>query len=341
MSNIIHYGFGFDYLKDWGINQALREIYQNFLDYGHYKESVKHVKQGSNLVEVTLTNDWQNENLDFLRIGNSRKKEGSIGKHGEGVKMAFMILLRSGYKSRIVTNKNVVVPSTYTDTEIGDCFCFKYLPIKSKSNNFIIQFECDRDVFIKFREGIIKEEDIEYTDRTYGDIVRKDRGRIYSGGLFVAELDNLSRAYNIRPEHLNLDRDRSVPRSFDVNWSASKILDSYDKWNFVDETYSDTQFVSRVPDSIKQEVKPIIVGSSVEFVRKDEKGEEVVITNPTIKEVLKKDNFFHSAIKKLKSFVAKQLGLYDMLMEFREKHVHTHEAKVDFDLILERVKSEK
>lgn len=336
---VIYYGFGLDYLKDWGIEQALREVYQNFLDYGPFKESVKPVK--NNKVLVTISNDWKPENLDFLRIGNSRKKEGSIGKHGEGIKMAFMIFLRQNLYSQIITNKNVVVPSSYIDDEIGECFCFEYFNIKSRSERFIIQFVVDKDVFKSFRENIITEKDIEYTDKYYGDIVNKPKGCIYSGGLFVAQLQNLSRAYNIRPEHLQLDRDRSVPRSFDVNWAASRILDSFDRWNFVDETYDDTQYITKVPDHIKTEVKPVIVGSSIEFIRKDEKGEEVVITNSNLKEVLKKDNFFQSAIKKLKQFVAKKLGLYDMLIEFKEKHVHSHEARLDFDLILERLEAEK
>lgn len=336
---VIYYGFGLDYLKDWGIEQALREIYQNFLDFGSFKESVKTVKNGK--VLVTISNDWKPKNLDFLRIGNSRKKEGSIGKHGEGIKMAFMIFLRNNLYSQIITNNSVVVPSSYVDDEIGECFSFEYFNIKSRSERFIVQFVIDKAIFKSFRDNIITEKDIEYTDKYYGDIVNKPKGCIYSGGLFVAQLQNLSRAYNIKPEHLQLDRDRSVPRSFDVNWAASRILDSFDKWNFVDETYDDTQFITKVPDDIKTEVKPVIVGSSIEFIRKDEKGEEVVITNSNLKEVLKKDNFFQSAIKKLKQFVAKKLGLYDMLIEFKEKHVHSYEARVDFDLILERLEAEK
>ena len=33
---IIYYGIGLEYLSNWTINHALREIYQNFLDYGDY-----------------------------------------------------------------------------------------------------------------------------------------------------------------------------------------------------------------------------------------------------------------------------------------------------------------
>src|SRR5690606_1382877 len=102
MTKKIHYGFGLDYLKDWGIEQALREIYQSFLDYAAFREKVKPHARKSNIVEVTISNDWKPENLTFLRIGKSVKQEGAIGKHGEGIKMAFMILYRNGYKSQII-----------------------------------------------------------------------------------------------------------------------------------------------------------------------------------------------------------------------------------------------
>ena len=37
MKDIIKYGIGFDYLPKWGIKEALREIYQNFNDYGAFE----------------------------------------------------------------------------------------------------------------------------------------------------------------------------------------------------------------------------------------------------------------------------------------------------------------
>lgn len=338
MSNIIHYGFGMDYLKHWGVKEAMREVYQNFLDYGEYKEKVIEIK-GTDKVRVVLSNDYSPENLDFLRIGNSRKKEGSIGKHGEGVKMAFMIFERENLKSSIITSKYVVKPGHYDDREIGECFCFRYEDIASKSGRFIMQFEMNKNEFFDFKSNIIKDEDILFSHPSYGDIVNKPTGSIYSGRLFVAKLDGMGHAYNIKPEHLPLDRDRSVPRPFDLNWVAGRLLDAWDKYQFVDESYSDTQFIQRVPDHFKKEVRPVIVGSTIEFTRKDESGEEVIVKSENVKELLRRDSMFEKAIKKLKSFIAKKLGIYDLLLEFRSKHVHTHEDKMDFDIILEQVKS--
>ena len=34
---MIKYGISKNYLPNWGIQEALREIFQNFLDFGEYK----------------------------------------------------------------------------------------------------------------------------------------------------------------------------------------------------------------------------------------------------------------------------------------------------------------
>lgn len=337
MKNIIHYGFGKDYLKNWSIKEALREIYQNFLDYGDFYEIVK---KRRDKVIVSISNDWKPESLDFLRIGNS-KKDGihTVGKHGEGLKMAFLILSREGLDSKIFTDKYVVYPSYYEDNEIGECFCLKYVEHAILNKQFTITFECDKELFNSFRENIITDKDIIYTHNFYGSIVDKEIGNIYSGGLFVAKVNNLKYAYDIKPEHLPLDRDRSVPRSFDVNWSCSKILESYGKWQAEDTTHSDTEYISTVPEEIKKNFEPIIVGEDIEFVVKTESGETKIVSNANIKNSLKNDGFFANAIKKLKMFLVKKLGLYEMLLEFKKKHVHTQDAINDFDLILDRLEN--
>lgn len=335
MENTIHYGFGIDYLSNWGLKEALREIYQNFLDYGDYTESVENIDDANLL--VTMSNDWMPESLDFLRIGNSQKNnQDAIGKHGEGLKMAFMILLREGFSSHVITPKHTVWPRLYTDKEIGECFCLKYEE-HNLEKKFSISFQCDRDVYFDFVSHIITPEDVIYDDRYWGQIVDKDQGEIYSGGLFVCKVDKVGKSYNIKPSHLPLDRDRSMPRSFDLNYAASKINQAHGKITAADLSYSDTDYIDELPLDLKQEIKPVIVGNSIEFTSKNVAGEDVIINNESAKAVLKKDNLFSAAIKSLKLFLAKQLGLYDLLIEFKSKHVHGVEAIQDFDLILERV----
>jgi len=342
MENRIYYGFGDDYLKNWGIKEALREVYQNFLDYGKYEETIDKGDGTSQFVHVTVANEWIPESLDFLRIGNSKKNNpNAVGKHGEGLKMAFMIFLRIGISSKIRTPKYDIVPNYYTDAEIGNCFCFEYKEHNEENVKYSISFACIDEQFDEFRKNLIIEKDLIFTDAQYGSIVDKEPGNIYAGGLFVTKLKNIGKAYNVKPSELPLDRDRSVPRAFDVNWTTSKINSAYGKWTAEDLSHSDTLYVDKVPDEVKKAFKPVYVNKQIEFVTKDEKGKNIILSNDNIKEIFKKDTFFAGMIKKMKKYIAKKLGLYDMLLEFKEKHVHSTEAVTDFDLILEKVFKEE
>lgn len=338
MADKIHYGFGKDYLQNWGIQQALREVYQNFLDYGFYFENIKE-KDGLNI--VSISNNWIPESLDFLRIGRSNKDNPyAIGKHGEGLKMAFLIFERLGLKSKIITQKYNITPSFYHDKEIGKCFCFVYKKHAAIDRKFSIEFECPVDEFKTFKSNLITKDDILFSNQ-YGDIVNKEAGKIYSGGLFVMHGDNMSKSYNIKPKHLPLDRDRSLPRSFDVSYYSSLMNEAYGKINIKDLSYSDTVYISTLPLDLKQKVEPKIIGNTIQFVYKNEEGEDTILNNDSLTGKLKQDNFYEKILKRLKSFIAKKLGLYDLLIEFKEKHVHSQEALIDFEIIMETVELNK
>lgn len=357
MQNIIHYGFGTDYLPNWGIKEALREIYQNFLDYGDYTEIFD---DSNETVHVIIENKWEPENLEFLRIGNSQKGgQIAVGKHGEGLKMAFLIFQREGFHSAITTPKFYVEPTIYEDKEIGGCFGLKYSEVASQG--FRVEFVCKSEDYFDFKENLITKEDIIFTDPVWGSVVDKPKGRIYSGGLFVAEFENMAHAYDIRPDRLPLDRDRSVPRHFDVSYATSNINGSYGKFKAVDVVKMDSAYLSSIPEETIQEFKPVMVGDQVNFTYEDDEvvqeeeliyneefpeGQvimvdrpvkvEKVVSNDHVKSILKRHSFFQTAINRMKRAVTEQMGLNDLLIQFKKKHVYGDEATKDFDLILER-----
>lgn len=332
----IHYGFGAEYLPSWSYPAALRELYQNFIDYGDYTE--EHIIVDG-VAQVKLTNGWKPESLEYLRIGNTGKGDNpnAIGHHGEGLKMAFLILLRNGFNSMIFTNRYAVYPEWYSDNEIGDCFCFNYEIHDFYESPYTLEFDCPADEYLAFKENLIKPEDIIYSHWDYGDLLNKPAGNIYSGGLFVANLKGVGRSYNIKPRYLPLDRDRCVPQAFDVEYRTSKILEASEVMTVKDLSYSDTRYISKLPAKMYETVKPRKVGNEIQFTIKDETGKDQVVTNSSLKEHLSTHNLFQKAISRLKKFMVKQLGIYELLVKFRDKHVHTTEAKQDFEIILQRI----
>lgn len=320
MVKTIHYGFGKDYLQNWGVKEALREIYQNFLDYGEYEENIKHL---GGLDVISISNAWQPDNLDFLRIGNSKKNNvNAIGKHGEGVKMAFLILLREGYKTSILTKQFEIWPETYLDDQIGECFCLRYEEhgLDPSSVKFTITLECEQTIFEAFKANVITADDVIFDDNYYGQLVNKPEGNIYSGGLFVANVKGIKKAYNIRPAHLPLDRDRSVPQSYDLTWATSNILQKQGKLQVKDLGTTDTLFIDRLPEPVMRKIKPVQVGNSVKFTYKDESGQSQVINNARLEETFSNESFFQRAINRIKKAITKDQGLYDMLADFNSTY---------------------
>lgn len=337
---IINYGFGKEYLPNWGIKEALREVYQNYLDYGDYTVSTKVNKRDSTLINVSLINSYIPNKLEFLRIGNSNKGGNidAIGSHGEGLKMAFLIFLREDLKICIYSNKYKLYPKYTKDSNVGDTLGIIYETHGINITGFKTEFSCKESDYNDFVKDIIQLEDILFDNSYHGQVVDKQQGNIYSGRLFVCYLDNISRSYNIPPSQLPLDRDRAMPRTWDINYHTSKINELYSRWTVKDTSYSDTLYIDNIPKDIKEQFTPKLIGNSIEFTTEDEEGNTMVLKNDNIKNSLMQDSYFTNIIKSIKAFIARKLGLYEMLLEFEKKHIHTTEAKQDFELILERVK---
>lgn len=328
--DIINYGIGRKYLSHWGINEALREIMQNFMDYGDYE--IVYTDDG-----ISISNGYVPNNLEFLALGNSDKKADSRGKYGEGLKMALLIFAREGIDITIQTTDKMISP-VFVDSEIGEIFAIQ-IENKVLGDNFCISFNLGIDVWQKYYDSIIKEDDIIFDDNYYGRIVNKETGNIYCGGLFVKNINNLSKSYDINVAHLPLTRDRNLPVAFDVNWATSKINSKQGKLKVADLSYSDTEYIDDIPTEVKEQIRPKLVGNSIEATYKH-KGKDVVIKNEKVKSIILSDNFFKRTIKRLRNYLLNKIGVYDMLVQFGEKHVHGTQAKEEFNLILEKLKNE-
>lgn len=335
----INYGIHRDYLQSWGLTEALREIFQNFIDYGEYEIDKAY---SEDITHVVLKNEYCPKDLEFLAIGKSIKHgEQSIGKHGEGLKMAMLIFLRENLDFFIDTPFGRLEPFWETQPHIGETLAIN-IDGDFIDNKFTVAFQIPTELYETFIKDIIQPTDKIFTYPTYGSIVDRPKGNLYAGGLFVCNLPNLSKAYDILPKELTLDRDRKMPKSFDVSYKTSKINEAHAEWTFEDQNYSDTQYVSNIPKEKLSQVKAREVQGKVEFfvpAFNKEEGKEVLtqITNESLKETLHKHSFFSKAVKGIKNYIASKLGVKDLLIQFRNKYCYNDDARRDFDIILERL----
>lgn len=335
---IINYGIGKNYLKDWGVQEALREVYQNFMDYGKFTQKAL---SSNGITDVFLHSNYEPENLEFLKIGESNKNGNiqAIGQHGEGLKMAFLVMLRLKFKMQINTPKYSIIADWNDQPFIGKSLCLKITEMNYDNNQFkgfAITLMLPTEEFKTFNNNLIKKKDIIYSDNYHGDIVDKAVGNLYVGKLFVANIKNFKKAYNIPPSLIKLDRDRKVPGAFETSYHTSKINESQAQIDFYDQNYDDFRHIDKLPERYYKDIKVKRIGENIKFVAKQD-GQEIVITNSNIENHLKQQSYFQKAINSIKQFLVSKLGVKDLLITFRNKYANYGEAKRDFDIILERL----
>ena len=355
MTNVINYGFGKEYLPNWTIKEALREVFQNYIDYGKYK--IKVLSEDNLLVRLEISNNYKPKNLEFLRIGNSNKgsNKEAIGHHGEGLKIAFLIFLKEQLHFTIRYNDYVIFPKWEHNEIIGDTLSIVYKACRVDSNiKFKTILECPKDIYISFIRDIIKEKDIMFTNYR-GDIVNRPIGNIYSGNLFVANIPNLSFSYNNKPSNLQLDRDRCVPRDWDITYYCSKINEAFEKFktnigsstNKTIRNYNakDYTYVEEITDSIANDFRLLSIKGKPEFIVKKD---NTVLKNDSVKNALLKHPIFKK--DKLKSRLdiiyskrqkIKGKSVLTLLKRFRDDYCNTEDSIEDINLIIEKYKLDK
>lgn len=304
------------------------------MDYGQYE--VKEDEFSELNIHVSISNSYCPDNLEFLSIGNSDKNN-KRGKYGEGLKMAILIFKRQEHYISINTNGKSFKPDIHNSL-LGDTLKLN-IDESPVTNGFVINFILPIEIYNNFKiNHLIKDSDILFDDEYYGRIVNKEIGRIYCSGLFVCKVDNISNSYDINHKHLPLTRDRNLPRTFNLNWAMSKINEKHNEIKIEDLSYSDTLYVDNIPEKELNKIELNIVGNSIEPTYKN-KEKTQIIKNQNVRKFILTHNLFKNIKEKLKKVIISKLGLTEMLLQFKENHIHDQKAIEDFDLILEIVKN--
>lgn len=227
------------YVPDWTYVEAVRELFQNAIDNERVNPDNKmSISHDGNVLEIS--NKTSKLTLDSLLLGSSTKRDDdrTIGQHGEGYKIAFMVLLREG--------KNITVENYGAD----EIWTTKLVNSRRYNGAKVVQIEVDKNPFWKKNvnndlniivEGISESEyddivkanlflqdDVDASEMTSsGQVLFGDDnvGKIFVKGLYVSTMNSmgLRYGYNFDTTGIKLDRDRKLVSSFDISYYASKI----------------------------------------------------------------------------------------------------------------------
>jgi len=233
-------GMSLNYCPTWGVVESVREFFQNGID-AQKEDSAHELYWNYDEENMELIVGNKNCRLDTksLLLGASSKigKDEMIGQHGEGYKVATVVLLRLGksvtvynrkaneqWVARVIKSRRygadvVVFDISKLDwlNRLPDCdLVFRIAGITSEEYSEIVK----SNLLLQ----AIPDNAVIHTQ--YGDILlgEEHSGRMYAGGLLVTRSKYAKYGYNFNPSLVKLDRDRTFMDSIDTQFLCSKLI---------------------------------------------------------------------------------------------------------------------
>lgn len=204
--DVIDLNIGENYLNDWDIYCAIREIIANALD---------EQKDG----DILITDKSENEHIirdfgsglkteDFIMMGsNKANKNDVIGKFGVGLKDALGVLNNNGIEVKVRTAKylfefHMEEKSKITNIKTLHVYVYKNNERGFKGTEFNLK-KCKKKYMNQAKEEFLKfkKYEVNYKEKTrYGDVLEKENTNadIYINGMKIGEDKNLLFSYNIK-----------------------------------------------------------------------------------------------------------------------------------------------
>jgi len=219
-----------NYVSDWDFKDAIRELIQNGTDqevldkdnkftmeYEHETKTLKFINTKSKL------------SVNTLLLGRSSKanNEDTVGKFGEGYKIASLVLNRLDKTFTVKNNeKNEAWTSKFKNSEKWKekILTFYVEKIPTLDEGLVIEvgnvtreeYWSISEVWLNFDGYYDSSEDIIHTLR--GDILVDEdlKGRIFVNGLAISSGTNLDYGYNFKPKYIQVERDRKTCDSWNI-----------------------------------------------------------------------------------------------------------------------------
>lgn len=228
-----------DYVSDWGIVEAVREFFQNCIDEETQNPSHKWWSSYDEVnKELTVANRGCALDTASLLLGKTSKAgdNSTIGSHGEGYKVASVVLLRTGhtlkifngYKQELWTSK-VIKSRRYGADIVG--FNIQGYSYGDDSLRFVIGgITPDEYEEIQSKNLWICEDVGKVLKSEVGSVLLNEKfsGQIFVKGLYVKTIDDIQYGYNFEPSEVRLDRDRRTLDSWDLQYTISKLVSKLD-----------------------------------------------------------------------------------------------------------------
>lgn len=224
----IQYQITRNYVSNWGLSHAIREVVANAFDAEKQLGAKSHVKYDKKAERLTIRNENTSvRHEDALYFGESSKRGADfIGQYGEGLKLALLVFARLGLDVVIKNgSKETWKPSMAPDKLGVECLTLDITKADRQENHFDVvlngiteeSWELIRSWFLKLTPpSTVK-------DTATGQLLDDPDfvGKIYVRGVYVCTKPKYDFGYNFF--HVDTGRDRQVPSNFDIDWSIQRM----------------------------------------------------------------------------------------------------------------------
>lgn len=347
-----------NYCDHWGLWEAVREILQNGEDQLTLNpENEIDVDYNKSTKILTISNKDSILNRSSLLFGGSTKKddENTIGKFGEGYKIALLIFQKLGLE---VVIKNYAKNERWTTEMLPDS---KYdgaevLKVKIKKYRFRrlpdhnLSFEIKgitEEQWAEIQSKYLREQEVGETFKasSKNEILFNPslRGKVFINGLFVEKLKgDYLYGYNFHPSRLKLDRDRQSVAGFSFEFALNRLFEEFSETSkenasvVLDLIRSDNRDLSSNSEYIHPTKSLIEVaeeklkkyGSYSFPVTSQEEAQHLIATCPMIKPI-----FLSKAEKKILSRLARYETVEQFVKHNEELKKHLKELTPEQHLI--------
>lgn len=337
-----------NYVPEWGVTEAIREFFQNSIDEETRDSSNKmFFDYDAEKQVIRIGNKHSDLDIKTLLFGVTSKKDDRemIGNHGEGYKIATVVLLRlektvvfQNYCRREVWRPRLVNSRKYGGVKVPTFFV-ETAPVweKPPEHSLIIEvggITPEEYEAIK-KSNLHLQENVEKRSTSYGDILTAPefKGRVFVGGLYICSEPRLDIGLNFRPQLVRLERDRSMVNSFDVQWYAARMVEELKDAVLVKqsiENYSGA-YVNNysVPAEIRDEIagefidqygaKAVPVSTQEDMEKQKKKGYKPVIVSQAKRDIIIASDLYEDVRAEMQREREQAEPLYERFCKFAEK----------------------
>lgn len=339
-----------DYVPEWGVVEAVREFFQNAVDEEKRDRSnTMFFSYDPENEKLLIGNKHSELDIKSLLLGNTSKNDDpeTIGKHGEGYKIATVVLLRCGkqitfnnycrrevWRPRLVKSRKydgMLVPTFFVETAAA----WEKVP----EHSLLIEIAgVTAEEYEQIRQSNLHLQEYKKITTIYGEILEDKAfsGKVYVGGLYICSEPKLDIGVNLKPEFVRLERDRSMVDSFDIQWYASRMVESSGNNEQIKKSmdlYSGRFiYCECVPESLKNEIaedfinengaKAVPVATQEDLEKMKKRGWKPVIVTEIKKNVILASEYFKDVEEENRKIREAEKPLYDRFCSFAEKIEH-------------------